>query len=117
MERVGSLCNSQTPFTMSQAPFIQPPRTAGWFVDLFIPNEQAESIPGELLEECSDLASKSGFASARRWYCRQSAKTIDPSLSPAIMVQQWSGSCMTVIGGLIVRETGSAKTRRPFASR
>ncbi len=61
---------------MSQAPFVQPPRIAVWFVDLFIPYEQAESIPGELLEEFSDLASKSGLVSARRWYWRQTAKTI-----------------------------------------
>jgi len=47
---------------MPQAPFVQPPRIAAWSVDLFIPNQQAESIPGELLEEFSDLASKSGLA-------------------------------------------------------
>jgi hypothetical protein len=222
---------------MFQAPFVQPPRIAVWFVDLFIPNEQAESIPGELLEEFSDLASKSGLGSARRWYWRQSAKTIicligtgfreapwlmvgtvlggflllefstsnlqsaivavilfgshhvtpyydsnevathffwlrigiligtllealiigcivavatkgremvstiavsfisvvmgaalfwmsvamhnpvDPALFPAIMVQQLSGSCMIVIGGVIVREIRSAMSRRPSASR
>jgi hypothetical protein len=222
---------------MSQAPFVQPPRIAVWLVDLFIPNEQARSIPGELLEEFSDLASKSGLASARRWYWRQSVKTIvglirtgfreapslmvgtvlggflllafstsnlqqavvavilfrshhvtpyydsngaathlfwlkngvlvgcllealiigcivgvatkgremagtialgfisfvmaaalfwlsvamhnpvDPALFPAIMVQQLSGSCMIVIGGVIVREIRSVMSRRPSASR
>jgi len=218
---------------MSQAPFVQPPRIAGWFIDLFVPNEQPASIPGELLEEFSDLASKSGLASARRWYWRQSAKTImgligtgfreafgtvlggflllefstsnlqravvavilfrshhvtpyydsnrvathffwlknvvligsllealiigcivgvatkgremvstmalslvsfvmaaalfwvsvamhqpvDPALFPAIVVQQLSGSCMIVIGGVIVREIRSTTSRRPSASR
>jgi hypothetical protein len=222
---------------MPQAPFVHPPRIAVWFVDLFIPNKQAESIPCELLEEFSDLASKSGLVSARRWYWRQSAKTIvgligagfrgapwlmvgtvlggfllldfstsnlqkaiiavilfishhvtpyydsnevathffclrigvligsllealiigcivgmatkgremvgtialsfvsfvmaaalfwmsiamhdpvDPALFPAIMVQQLSGSCMIVIGGVIVREIRSAKSRRLSASR
>jgi hypothetical protein len=220
---------------MSQAPFVQPPRIAVWFVDLFIPYEQEESIPGELLEEFSDLASKSGLVSAHRWYWRQTAKTIvgligkgfreapwlmlgavfgaflflgfttsrlqraivvifhlhnhlvahdsksvdtyffwlktrvliaslfesliigsfvavaakgremvvtvtlsfvslvmtamifgvsvarhepvDPALFPAIMVQQLSCSCMIVIGGVIVRESRSAMSRRTPASR
>ncbi len=61
---------------MSQASFVQPPRIAVWLVDLFTPDKQAESIPGDLLEEFSDLASKSGVAFARRWYWRHSVKTI-----------------------------------------
>jgi hypothetical protein len=49
----------------SQADFLQPPRIAVWLVNLFTPAEQAESIPGDLLEEYSRLASKSGVAFAR----------------------------------------------------
>jgi len=49
---------------MTQASF-QPPRGAVWLIELFTPYEQAESIPGDLLEEFSDLASKSGVAYAR----------------------------------------------------
>jgi hypothetical protein len=55
---------------------VRPPIVAVWLVDLFIPNEQAESIPGDLLEEFSDLALTSGGAAARQWYWRQSLKTI-----------------------------------------
>lgn len=61
---------------MSQASFVQPPRIAAWLVDLFTPVKQAESIPGDLLEEFLDLTSKLGVARARRWYWRQSLKTI-----------------------------------------
>jgi hypothetical protein len=54
----------------------RPPRLAAWLVDLFASREQAESILGDLSEEFSDLASRSGIANARRWYRLQSAKTI-----------------------------------------
>jgi hypothetical protein len=54
----------------------RPPRLAAWLVDLFASAEHAESILGDLSEEFSDLASRSGIAHARRWYRRQSAKTL-----------------------------------------
>jgi hypothetical protein len=50
-----------------QAEFVQPPRIAVWLVNLFTPAEEAESILGDLLEEFSHLASKSGVAFARSW--------------------------------------------------
>jgi len=61
---------------MAHARFAHPPRIAVWLVDLFIPNEQAESIPGDMLEEFTALASRSDLAAARHWYWRQSVKTI-----------------------------------------
>lgn len=42
---------------------------------------------------------------------------VDPALFPTIMVNEFSGSCMIVIGGVIVREIRSAFSRRPSASR
>ena len=61
---------------MSRASSTQPPRIAVWLVGLFTPDQEAESIPGDLLEEFSHLASNSGVPFARRWYWRQIAKTI-----------------------------------------
>jgi hypothetical protein len=61
---------------MTQVPVVQPPRIAVWLLDLFISEKQGESIHGDLFEEFSGLASKSGVVSARRWYWRQSLKTI-----------------------------------------
>jgi hypothetical protein len=58
---------------MSRAPLVRPPGLAVWLVDLFTPDE---SIAGDLLEEFSQIATKSGVASARTWYWRQSVKTI-----------------------------------------
>jgi hypothetical protein len=52
-----------------------PPRIAIRLLNLFATGEEAESILGDLLEEFSLLASKSGVA-ARRWYWRQAMKTI-----------------------------------------
>ncbi len=54
----------------------QPPSLASWLVDLFTPYAQAETIRGDLLEEFSEVASRRGGAVARRWYWRQSVKTI-----------------------------------------
>jgi hypothetical protein len=60
---------------MTKASF-EPPRVAVWLIELFTPYEQAESLPGDLLEEFSDVASKSDAAYARRWYWRQTEPTI-----------------------------------------
>jgi hypothetical protein len=54
----------------------RPPRHASWLVELFASAEQAESIRGDLSEEFSHLASRSGIDHARRWYWRQTAKSI-----------------------------------------
>ena len=55
---------------------VHPPRVVSWFVDLFPPIEQTETIQGDLLEEFSGLVSTSGIDLARRWYWRQSVKTV-----------------------------------------
>jgi hypothetical protein len=92
---------------MSQASLVQPPRVATWLVDLFTPGEHAESIPGDLLEEFSDLASKSGVASACRWYWRQTAKTIALLIGTGFRVAPWSivGS---VLGGYLLLALGAS---------
>jgi len=86
---------------MSQATFDPPPRIAAWLVDLFTPYEQAESIPGDLLEEFSELASKSGVATARRWYWRQSVKTIVQLIGVGFRVAPWLITG-TVVGGYLL---------------
>jgi hypothetical protein len=63
---------------MRSSPCLRPPRLAAWLVELFTSVEQAECILGDLAEEFSDLASRSGAVHARRWYWRQSLKTITP---------------------------------------
>ena len=83
----------------------QPPRVASWLVDLFISGEHTESISGDLLEEFSDLASKSGVACARRWYWRQSLKTIAFSIATPFRAAPWS-IVITVVGGYVLLTCG-----------
>jgi hypothetical protein len=74
---------------------------AAWLVDLVTPYEQAESISGDLLEEFSVLASNSGVASARRWYWRQSLKTITHLVVTGFRIAPWS-MAGAVFGGLLL---------------
>jgi hypothetical protein len=91
---------------MTQAS-IQPPRGAVWLIELFTPYEQAESIPGDLLEEFSDLASKSGVAYARGWYWRQSVRTIFHLIRSGFRVAPWSIAGV-VLGGVLLVQVGHA---------
>ena len=82
------------------SPF-QPPQLAAWLVDLFIPGEHAESIPGDLLEEFSEIASRSGLTYARRWYWRQSIKTIGQLVSAGFRAAPWL-IIGTTVGGFLL---------------
>ena len=86
----------------SQRDVVQPPRIAVWLVTLFTPAGDAESIPGDLLEEFSDLASKSGVAFARRWYWRQTVKTIAHLVSAGFRTAPWTITA-AVVGGFLLR--------------
>jgi hypothetical protein len=81
--------------------FVLPPHSASWLLNLFIPPDEEESIMGDLLEEFSLLASKSGVAFARRWYRRQAVKTIVHLFSTAFRVAPWSTTA-AVLGGLLL---------------
>jgi hypothetical protein len=86
------------PSSSTQVPSIQPPRIAAWLVGLFTSDQEAESIPGDLLEEFSHFASKSGVALARRWYWRQTAKTIAHLAGSAFYSAPWLMAAV-VVGG------------------
>ena len=88
---------------MYQASFVHPPRIAAWVLDLFAPSEQAESITGDLLEEFSDYASKSGVSTARRWYWRQTVKTIAHLVGAGFRDAPWSTTATVVAGFLLLR--------------
>ena len=79
---------------------VPPPRIATWLVSLFVLPEE-ESILGDLLEEFCDLASKSGVMFARRWYWRQSGKTIAHLFGTAFCAAPWSTSA-AVAGGFVL---------------
>jgi hypothetical protein len=83
----------------SQAGFVQPPPIAAWLITLFtLTAEEAETILGDLHEEFSHLASKSGIAFARRWYWRQTVKTIAYLVGAAFRGAPWS-TAAAIVGG------------------
>jgi vacuolar-type H+-ATPase subunit I/STV1 len=93
---------------MSQSPLAQPPLIASWLVELFAPAEHAESILGDLLEEFSDLVSKSGLASARSWYWQQSAKTAVHLFGAGFRTAPWSIVAI-VLGGYLLLAFGASR--------
>jgi hypothetical protein len=81
----------------AQTEFVQPPRIAVWLITLFTPADEAESMLGDLLEEFSQLASKSGVAFARSWYWRQTVKTVAHLVGSGLFVAPW-----LTVGGVII---------------
>ena len=82
---------------------VQPPRIACWFVSLFVPAGLADSMLGDLLEEFSVLASKSGIAAARQWYWRQAVRTIAHFFTAAFRAAPWSTLAALLGGFLLLR--------------
>lgn len=88
---------------MTQLGLIQPPAVAAWLVSLFCPAEEAESILGDLAEEFLGLAAASGAAIARKWYWRQTVRTIGHLGATAYTLAPWSTVLAVVVGYLLVR--------------
>jgi hypothetical protein len=79
---------------------------AAWLVELFVPIEQAESVAGDL-QEFADLGVESGVAYARRWYWRQSIKTIVHFIGAGFR----AAPCLiaaTVLGGYLLLAFGGS---------
>ena len=100
---------------MPQRYFFQPPRVAVWLVNLFTPAREAESILGDLLEEFSQVASKSGVTAARRWYWRQTVKTIPHFFGAGLRVAPWSTAVAVMAGFLLLRLISGLPERAIFA--
>jgi hypothetical protein len=79
-----------------------PPRIAVWLLDLFVPGDKAPPILGDLLEEFSTIVSRRGAGAARKWYWRQSAKTV-----PHLLIGQFRSApwriLATVIAGVLLQ--------------
>jgi small-conductance mechanosensitive channel len=74
---------------------------ASWLIGLFTSGAHEDAISGDLLEEFSDLASKSGLPYARRWYWRQSIKTVGNLMGTGLRTAPWL-IASTVIGGYLM---------------
>jgi hypothetical protein len=99
----------------SYPPLAQPPRLASSLVNLFTSSTEAESILGDLLEEFSALASNRGTAFARRWYWRQTLKTIAHLFAFAFRVDPWWTVTAVVGGFCLLRLLGPLPERIIFA--
>ena len=82
----------------SQPDSIQPPIIVAWLTALFVPAQEAETIIGDLQEEFSTLASNAGVAFARRWYRRQSIRTIAAFVCAGFRTAPWSTGAAVALG-------------------
>jgi hypothetical protein len=86
----------------SQMNFGEPPGVAVWLVTLFTPAEETESLVGDLLEEFSLVASKSGVAAARQWYWRHMVNTIAHLIAAGFRAAPLEITAIA-IGGFLLR--------------
>lgn len=68
---------------------MMPPNIASWLIILFVPQNEAHEIQGDLLEEFLRLASHSGVGAARSWYWRQTIKTVAAMFFDGFRAAQW----------------------------
>jgi hypothetical protein len=78
-----------------------PPRLAAWLVNLFVSEDQAPSILGDLREEFSTLASQRSLRYARSWYWRQVSKTIPHVFYAELFLEPWQ-TFTTLVAGLVL---------------
>lgn len=83
-----------------QAP-VQPPFIPNHLVRLLVCGENAEAIAGDLAEEFAELVSKEGLEYARRWYWRQSAKTVADLTVATFRTAPWM-MATTIVGGFLL---------------
>jgi hypothetical protein len=98
-------------FVTNASASARPPRLAAWLVDLFASVDHAEALLGDLSEEFSDVASKSGVVCARRWYWRQAAKTIAHLAAVGFRLAPWSLTGAVFLG-FALRWFGSSLPER-----
>jgi hypothetical protein len=98
---------------MSQSNLDSPPRGAEWLISLFANTEDA--INGDLSEEFSLLASQSGNVFARRWYWRQTLKSLPHLVSSAFRASPWLITAAVALGFLLRRLIGRLPEFATFA--
>jgi hypothetical protein len=91
----------------SQPHLVGPPRIAVWLLRLFALDNEAEPMfLDELLEKFLCLVSKTGGAFARRWYWRQTIKTVVCLASVSFRTAPWSTAAAVLAGYLLRRLIG-----------
>ena len=87
----------------SQPRSVHPPDMAFWLMSLFALGEEGESILGDLHEEFSIVAARSGERSARNWYWRQTIRTLPRLANLQFRTAPWI-ILAAVAGGILLRK-------------
>ncbi len=93
-----------------ETPGVRPPRFAVWLVGLFASESDAQAMLGDLHEEFSDLAARSGITAARRWFWRQSVKTVAHSIGATFRSSR-SPLAGAVVFGFLLRQVAGSPER------
>jgi hypothetical protein len=80
---------------------LRAPRAADWLLDLFVSQDQAPPILGDLREEFLAVASQRGMWSARLWYWRQVMKTVPHLFYAQLVLGPWK-VFTAVVAGLVL---------------
>jgi len=84
---------------MAESSGPQPPGLISRLIELFVPADQADAIPGDLLEEFHAKVSISGPRLAHRWYRRQVIRTVWHLLALQFRTAPWA-ILGAVLGGI-----------------
>ncbi|MGH9687397.1 MAG: hypothetical protein ACRD5K_09920, partial [Candidatus Acidiferrales bacterium] len=79
-----------------------PPAIARWLTGLVAPENEAEPIQGDLLEEFSEVASSKSAGAARCWYWKQSLKTSAHLFWTGLRTAPWRIASTALVGFFIL---------------
>ncbi len=92
---------------------VRPPRLASWLVTIFTPDEQLESILGDLQEEFSALVEGPERRRAQTWFWRKAWRTAMPRVTAGMRAAPWL-TLTTVLAGYVLK--GYVLSRLPEAA-
>src|SRR5260370_34508118 len=94
---------------MSHEAIARPPCVPSGLSGLFTHVDRAQSTLGALQREYTGITSRLGVVNARRWYWRQSAKTVAHLIGNQFCISPWL-IATTVLGGFVLNGVGSKFT-------
>lgn len=92
-----------------------PPRGAEWLIRLFGNAEEVDLLLGDLSEEFTQFASQSGSGFARKWYWRQTMKSLPHLVSSTFRASPWLTTAAMATGFLLRRLVARLPESATFA--